>query len=58
MKRVTKGGIFIGELPKESHDSKHQLYKEKQFHEAGFKTEKGWSEPYCDIRFNAYIISN
>lgn len=55
IKRVTKGGIFIGELPKESHDSKHQLYMENQFQEAGFMTESGWSEPYCDIRFNAYI---
>lgn len=56
MKRVTKEGIFIGELPKISHDLKHQLYKERQFTEAGFWTEKGWSEPYCDIRFNAYLL--
>lgn len=53
MKRVTKNGIFIGELPKESHDCKHQLYWEKQFINLGFETERGWSEPYCDVRFNA-----
>ncbi len=57
MKRVTKQGIFIGELPEESHDNKHQLYQEGQFAEEGFITERGWSEPYCDIRFNAYLLS-
>lgn len=57
MKRVTKEGIFIGELPKVSHDKKHQLYQEKQFTESGFLTEQGWSEPYCNIRFNAYLLS-
>lgn len=55
MKRVTRQGIFIGELPKESHDNKHQLYRESQFAGEGFVTERGWSEPYCDIRFNAYL---
>lgn len=57
MKRVTKLGIFIGELPKTSHDPKHQLYQEKQFVDVGFLTERGWSEPYCDIRFNAYVLN-
>lgn len=55
MKRVTKNGIFIGELPTVSHDSKHMLYNEDQFHAYGFKTMRGWSEPYCDIRFNALL---
>lgn len=56
MTRVLKanGRIFIGELPKTSHDNKHQLYNERQFEELGFRTERGWSEPYCDIRFNAW----
>jgi Methylase involved in ubiquinone/menaquinone biosynthesis len=58
MKRVTKEAIFIGELPKESHDSKHQLYEEEQFINEGFYIEKGWSEPYCDIRFNACYTNN
>lgn len=58
MKRVTKEAIFIGELPKESHDSKHQLYREEQFINEGFYIEKGWSEPYCDIRFNACYTNN
>ena len=53
MTRVTKSGIFIGELPKESHDTKHQLYQEEQFEKMGFVTETGWSEPYCKLRFNA-----
>ena len=57
MKRVTKQGIFIGELPKTSHDPKHQLYQENQFTDIGFLTERGWSEPYCDIRFNAYLLN-
>ena len=57
MKRVTKPGIFIGELPKTSHDPKHQLYHEKQFADVGFLTERGWSEPYCNIRFNAYLLN-
>ena len=57
MKRVTKQGIFIGELPKTSHDPKHQLYHEKQFADVGFLTERGWSEPYCDIRFNAFFLN-
>lgn len=58
MERVTKGGIFIGELPKESHDTKHQLYTEKQFVDLGFDVERGWSEPYCGVRFNAIKIGN
>lgn len=57
IKRVTKEGIFIGELPKKSHDSKHQLYQEMQFENLGFQTERGWSEPYSDIRFNAYLLN-
>ena len=57
MKRVTKQEIFIGELPKMSHDSKHQLYTETQFTCEGFLTERGWSEPYCNIRFNAYLLN-
>jgi ubiquinone/menaquinone biosynthesis C-methylase UbiE len=53
MKRVTAGGIFIGELPMESHDEKHMLYTPEEFQNYGFETSRGWSEPYCDIRFNA-----
>lgn len=55
MKRVTKNGIFIGELPTVSHDSKHMLYQPEQFQKCGFETMRGWSEPYCDIRFNALL---
>ena len=53
MKRVTKAGIFIGELPIQSHDDKHMLYTEEELHGYGFQTMRGWSEPYRDIRFNA-----
>lgn len=52
---ASKKGIFIGELPKSSHDSRHQLYQEEHFHGLGFETERGWSEPYCDVRFNAIM---
>ena len=55
MKRVTKNRIFIGELPMVSHDSKHMLYQPEQFQKCGFETMRGWSEPYCDIRFNALL---
>ena len=55
MKRVTKDGIFIGELPMESHDAKHMLYTPEQLQAYGFETMRGWSEPYCEIRFNALL---
>ena len=54
MRRVTKSIIFIGELPKKSHEPKHLLFKEADFERMGLKTIRGWAEPYCDIRFSAY----
>lgn len=56
MRRVTKFGILIGELPRESHEPKHLLFHEKDFTDLGLKTMRGWAEPYCDIRFSAYEI--
>ena len=56
MKRVTKSGIFVGELPKESHEPKHLLYTEEDFLDIGFKTMRGWAEPYQDVRFSAYLL--
>ena len=58
MERVTKGGMFIGELLKKFHDTKHQLYVEKQFSDLGFDVERGWSEPYCDNKFNVSKVRN
>lgn len=55
MKRVTKGDIFIGELPKETHDKKHLVYEEKDFVQLGFETMRGWADPYKDSRFNAML---
>lgn len=54
MRRVTKGGIFIGELPRESHEPKHLLFKENDFEVLGLRTMKGWAEPYTEKRFSAY----
>lgn len=31
MKRVARKGVYIGDLPLESHDKNHLLYKQKQF---------------------------
>lgn len=53
LKRVTKKIIFIGELPKESHEPKHLLFRETDLTKFGFKTFKGWAEPYTEIRFSA-----
>ncbi|MBQ3513266.1 MAG: methyltransferase domain-containing protein [Lachnospiraceae bacterium] len=58
MERVMKGSIFSGELPKESHDTKHQLYAEKQFVDLVFDVERGWLELYCDVRLNAIKTRN
>lgn len=55
MQRVTKEGIFIGELPMQTHDKKHMLYTKEEFVKKGFDVMRGWSEPYCDIRFNAIM---
>lgn len=55
MLRVTGGGVFIGELPKASHDEKHMLYTEEEFLNLGFDVTRGWSDPYRDIRFNACL---
>ncbi len=54
MKRVTKHGLFIGELPQGvSHDSRHMIYTRKEMTEYGFTVTDGWAKPYTDIRFNA-----
>lgn len=55
MKRTTKGDIFIGDIPKESHNERHLTYSEKQFHDLGFETLGGWAEPYTQSRFNAIL---
>lgn len=54
MRRVTKEIIFIGELPKQSHEPKHLLFSESDFASLGMEILRGWAEPYCDIRFSAY----
>lgn len=53
LKRVTKEAIFIGELPRESHEPKHLLFKEDVFKKYGFKIIQGWAEPYTEVRFSA-----
>lgn len=54
MKRVTKSGLFIGEMPRgTSHDSKRMIYTEREIREYGFTVTDGWAAPYTDIRFNA-----
>ncbi len=55
MRRVTKGDIFIGELPLMSHDTKHMYYSKQEFREMGFEVIDGWSEPYGENRFNALL---
>lgn len=55
MIRVTKNKIFIGDLPLISHDSKHQTYTVDEFKKMGFQVTGGWSTPYENERFNAYI---
>lgn len=55
MRRVTKGMIFIGELPMESHESKHLLFDTALFENEGFNIIPGWAEPYTKIRFSAYL---
>lgn len=54
MLRVTKMGILIGELPTESHESKHLLFNKGFFENLGFKIMGGWADPYRAIRFSAY----
>lgn len=54
MKRVTRGMIFIGELPTESHESKHQLFSRNQFEQLGLNVIDGWAEPYTKVRFSAW----
>ena len=56
MRRVTKGGIFIGEMPRESKEKKHLLFKESDMEKLGLKTIRGWAEPYQDVRFSAYLL--
>ena len=54
LKRVTKKMIFIGELPVESHEPKHLLFKKELFESEGFTVIDGWAKPYTKIRFSAY----
>lgn len=58
MKRVTKGMIFIGELPIKSHESKHLLFKKEAMQELGLTIIDGWAEPFTSIRFSAYSDNN
>lgn len=55
MKRVTKGKIFIGELPRISHNEHHLLFSEQFFENMGMKTMKGWAKPYTEKRFSAFL---
>lgn len=52
MRRVTRELIFIGELPKESHEEKHLLFTEEEMKKYGFEIIDGWAEPYQKIRFS------
>ncbi len=49
MKRVTKDGILIGELPIISHDDKHLLYQKEMFPE--WMIQDAWTEVYKGKRF-------
>jgi len=51
MNRVSKKGIYIGDLPISSHDDEHMLYSAKQFE--GWITSEGM---YTDKRFDAWKI--
>ncbi len=59
MMRVTKQNadkrVFIGDIPIESHNDRHMKYTRKMFEEQGMHIIQGWAEPYCDIRFNAWL---
>lgn len=55
MVRVCKPGgkIFIGELAKESHQSRHCLFAESDFDNwNGWTILRGWAHPYENMRFN------
>ena len=54
MIRVTKNMIFVGELPIESHEPKHQLFTRNEFEKYGFTSIDGWVKPYQNIRFSIY----
>ncbi len=54
MRRVTRTAIFIGEMPRESHEPKHLLFDEEEIQKLGLKTIKGWAEPYTKVRFSGY----
>ena len=58
MMRVTNHSsgkhIFIGDIPIESHNKRHMIYNKETFQTMGFTTIKGWAEPYCNTRFNAW----
>ena len=55
IKRVTRGAIFIGDIPVKSHDDKHMIYTKEDFETLGFETIDGWSHPYEQERFNALL---
>lgn len=54
IKRVTKGAFFLGELPIESHNPNHMVYRKDVFENMGLETMDGWSNPYEKVRFNVY----
>ena len=55
MKRVSKKGILIGELPTKSHESKHLLFTKKHMESLNLTIMGGWAENYKDVRFSAYL---
>tara|TARA_Y100000034_G_C6876173_1_gene400742 strand:+ start:1313 stop:1876 length:564 start_codon:yes stop_codon:yes gene_type:complete len=53
MNRVSKKGIYIGDMPICSHDNNHTLYKREEFD--GWSTSEGI---YTNERFDAWKIKN
>ena len=49
MKRVAKKGIYIGDLPLESHEKNHLLYKQEQFDNSWSVTKGTYTEKRFDV---------